>query len=156
MKAEVRVDAAALREFTTAVFTAAGVPADDAALEADVLLWANLRGVDSHGVLRIPVAHHDGNWFADDDTLARCEDNEQLLFRYVDAAGDEPTRQNRANPNGSLRHVAGVCSEAGNVVGLMPHPERFLEVTHHPEWTSRPIDPPHGRLVFESAVQYLH
>ena len=53
--AEVRVDAAALRAFTTAVFTAAGVPAADAALEADVLLWANLRGVDSHGVLRIPA-----------------------------------------------------------------------------------------------------
>lgn len=75
------------------------------------------------GALQLPVAHGEGCWVADDDTLARAEDAGQLLFHYVSAAGQpDPS----ANPNGSLRDVAGVCSARGNVVGLMPHPERAV------------------------------
>ncbi|MDH5188822.1 MAG: phosphoribosylformylglycinamidine synthase subunit PurQ [Rhodospirillaceae bacterium] len=65
--------------------------------------------------ITIPVAHHDGNYFTDDETLKRIEGNGQVAFRYVD------------NPNGSLNSIAGVYNERGNVLGLMPHPERLVD-----------------------------
>lgn len=71
--------------------------------------------------LRIPIAHHDGNYFADEATLARLEGEGQVLFRYLNAKGE---RQAGAAPNGSLNDIAGICNAAGNVVGMMPHPER--------------------------------
>jgi phosphoribosylformylglycinamidine synthase len=78
--------------------------------------------------LRVPVAHGEGCYYADDATLDELERDGQVLFRYVDEDGkvaadpDDP-----ANPNGSLRAIAGVCNSAGNVAGLMPHPERMAE-----------------------------
>jgi phosphoribosylformylglycinamidine synthase len=72
------------------------------------------RGVK--GPLRLPIAHMEGNWFADPATLARVEGEGQIVFRYRGGA-----------PNGALRDVAGVCNAAGNVLGLMPHPERYVE-----------------------------
>jgi phosphoribosylformylglycinamidine synthase subunit PurQ / glutaminase len=78
--------------------------------------------------LRIPIAHGEGCYYADEATLDELERNGQVLFRYVRADGgpaldpDDP-----ANPNGSLRAIAGVCNSAGNVAGLMPHPERMSE-----------------------------
>lgn len=74
--------------------------------------------------IRIPVAHGDGRYTADGDVLARLEGEGHVVFRYVDANG-EPTGE--ANPNGSLRNIAGIVSEAGNVLGMMPHPERAME-----------------------------
>jgi phosphoribosylformylglycinamidine synthase len=68
------------------------------------------------GPLRLPIAHMEGHWYADDDTLARVEGEGQVIFRYVGGA-----------PNGALHDVAGVCNAGGNVVGLMPHPERYVE-----------------------------
>ena len=70
-------------------------------------------------VLAIPVSHGDGNYYADAETLERMEANGQIAFRYCDAAGDVTPE---ANPNGSLDNIAGVTNEAGNVLGLMPHP----------------------------------
>jgi phosphoribosylformylglycinamidine synthase len=72
-------------------------------------------------ILRIPVAHGDGRYFAPPDVLDRLEENRQVVFRYVDANG-ETTAQ--ANPNGSERNIAGVLNDGGNVLGMMPHPER--------------------------------
>jgi phosphoribosylformylglycinamidine synthase len=74
--------------------------------------------------IRIPVAHGDGRYTADGDVLARLEGEGRVVFRYVDASG-QATRA--ANPNGSLRNIAGIVSEAGNVLGMMPHPERAME-----------------------------
>jgi phosphoribosylformylglycinamidine synthase subunit PurQ / glutaminase len=74
--------------------------------------------------LSIPVAHHDGNFFADEDTLDRLEDRGQVAFRYCDAAGEILPE---ANPNGSARNIAGVFNESKNVLGLMPHPENAVE-----------------------------
>lgn len=71
--------------------------------------------------LRIPIAHHDGNYFADEDTLARIEGEGQVLFRYLSESGE---RVAGAAPNGALHDIAGICNAAGNVVGMMPHPER--------------------------------
>jgi len=82
------------------------------------------QGYDRNAIVRIPVAHHDGNYFADDATLAALEDNERVAFRYCDQAG-EPTAN--ANPNGSAANIAGIVNEAGNVLGMMPHPERLAD-----------------------------
>jgi phosphoribosylformylglycinamidine synthase subunit PurQ / glutaminase len=78
--------------------------------------------------LRMPIAHGEGCYFADDPTLDAVEADRQVLFRYVSAAGDRAGEDDRdANPNGSLRAIAGVLNAAGNVAGLMPHPERASE-----------------------------
>jgi len=71
--------------------------------------------------LRLPVAHGEGSYIADERTLDGLESNDQIVFRYVDSGGD-PTPA--ANPNGSLRNIAGICNRERNVVGMMPHPDR--------------------------------
>ena len=81
-------------------------------------------GYEPQQVLRIPIAHAEGNYRADAATLDRLEGEGRVLFRYVDRDG-EPT--SAANPNGSARNVAGILNESGNVMGMMPHPERALE-----------------------------
>jgi len=75
-------------------------------------------------VLRMPIGHGEGRWVADPDTLAEVEAGGQVVFRYTDAAGAATPD---ANPNGALANIAGVSNVAGNVVGLMPHPERCAE-----------------------------
>jgi phosphoribosylformylglycinamidine synthase len=75
-------------------------------------------------VLRMPIAHGEGRYVADRATLERLEDEGRVVFRYVDAHG-EPTTE--ANPNGSLHAIAGIVSAEGNVLGMMPHPERAVE-----------------------------
>jgi phosphoribosylformylglycinamidine synthase subunit PurQ / glutaminase len=78
--------------------------------------------------LRMPIAHGEGCYFADDPTLDGLEADRQVLFRYVDASGASAAEDDRAaNPNGSLHAIAGVVNAAGNVAGLMPHPERAAE-----------------------------
>jgi phosphoribosylformylglycinamidine synthase I len=72
-------------------------------------------------VLNIPIAHHDGNFFCDNDTLKSLYDNEQVLVKYCDKDG------NIKNPNGSIDSIAGICNKEKNVFGLMPHPERAME-----------------------------
>jgi phosphoribosylformylglycinamidine synthase subunit PurQ / glutaminase len=81
-------------------------------------------GIDDGTVLRLPIAHGDGRYFADPETLARLEENGQIIFRYTDASGN-PIPD--ANPNGSANAIAGICNEQRNVVGLMPHPERAYD-----------------------------
>jgi phosphoribosylformylglycinamidine synthase len=74
-------------------------------------------------VLRMPIAHGEGQYVADAETLSLLENEGRVVFRYVDADGQ---RGAEANPNGSLNDIAGICNEDGNVVGLMPHPERAV------------------------------
>ena len=78
------------------------------------------RGYAPGQVIRCPVAHHDGNYFADPETLARLEGDGQVAFRYADGT----------NPNGSINDIAGIVSASGNVLGLMPHPENLIEAAH--------------------------
>ena len=87
-------------------------------------------------ILRCPVAHHDGNYFADADTLARIEDGRQVVFRYAEGT----------NPNGSINDIAGIVNERGNVLGLMPHPENLIEDAHGGS---------DGRPLFEAALTSL-
>jgi phosphoribosylformylglycinamidine synthase I len=82
----------------------------------------------THGPLRMPIAHGEGCYFADPASLDALERDGRVLFRYVDPDGATATEDDRAaNPNGSLRAIAGVLNDAGNVAGLMPHPERAAE-----------------------------
>lgn len=94
-------------------------------------------------LLRIPIAHGEGCYFADDATLAKLQANNQILWRYVNAQGEATVQ---ANPNGSLDNIAGVCNERRNVAGLMPHPERACEPL---------LNSDDGRLVFESLIHAL-
>ncbi|MTI45173.1 phosphoribosylformylglycinamidine synthase subunit I [Roseibium hamelinense] len=85
-------------------------------------------------VWRCPVAHHDGNYFADGDTLKALEDNGQVVFRYA----------NGTNPNGSINDIAGITNAKGNVLGMMPHPENLVEPLHGGT---------EGRILFESLLE---
>jgi phosphoribosylformylglycinamidine synthase subunit PurQ / glutaminase len=100
-------------------------------------------GYTAGQTLSIPVAHHDGNFFADEDTLDRLEDRGQVAFRYCDAAGGVVPD---ANPNGSARNIAGVFNEAKNVLGLMPHPENAVETLQGST---------DGRAMFKGIVEAL-
>jgi phosphoribosylformylglycinamidine synthase I len=75
----------------------------------------------TQSVVRMPIAHGEGNYFADEDTIQALEDEGRILFRYTDAEGKTTPE---ANPNGSLNNIAGIMNKRGNVFGMMPHPER--------------------------------
>lgn len=92
-------------------------------------------------LLRVPVAHGEGCYFADDATLENLKAKKQILWQYVNEKG-EATEQ--SNPNGSVLNIAGICNEARNVAGLMPHPERASEPL---------LGSADGRLIFESLVE---
>jgi len=91
-------------------------------------------------VLQVPVAHGEGNYFTDSDTLKKIQDNDQILFRYCDAAGQLSPE---ANVNGSIDHIAGICNKQRNVLGMMPHPERAVE---------KQLGSDDGKLLFESIL----
>ena len=82
------------------------------------------REIEAGGVIRVPIAHGEGCYFADKETLASLQANDQILFHYVTADGEQT---DEANPNGSLLNIAGICNEPRNVCGMMPHPERASE-----------------------------
>lgn len=77
-------------------------------------------------VLQLPIAHGEGNYFAEPELVSELEKNRQVVFRYTDEAG---RTSDHANPNGSVNSIAGICNAARNVVGLMPHPERACEAS---------------------------
>ncbi len=83
-----------------------------------------LHGVPDSAVLRIPISHGEGNYFADAETVAELEDEGRVVLRYCDSLGDITES---ANPNGSVRNIAGIINNGGNVLGMMPHPERAGE-----------------------------
>jgi phosphoribosylformylglycinamidine synthase subunit PurQ / glutaminase len=94
-------------------------------------------------ILKIPIAHSDGNYSCDEATLAELEKNRQILFRYTSPDGKD---DNTGNPNGSVANIAGICNRERNVAGLMPHPERAVEST---------LDSEDGLVVFRSMVEAL-
>ncbi len=112
--------------------------------------WTNLRveSVDSPftnaaaegQVLRVPISHGEGNYFADPDTIAMLERDDRVLFRYSTETGEIT---DAANPNGSLNNIAGITNEGGNVMGMMPHPERCCESL---------VGGVDGRAIFESLL----
>ena len=91
-------------------------------------------------LLRVPVSHGDGNYFADPETLATLEEEGRVLFRYSDLSG-EATEE--ANPNGAAHNIAGIVNQAGNILGMMPHPERSCEAI---------LGGTDGNLIFQSII----
>ncbi|PLP61210.1 phosphoribosylformylglycinamidine synthase subunit PurQ [Mesorhizobium loti] len=91
------------------------------------------RGYQPNQIIRCPVAHHDGNYFAEADALARIEGEGRVVFRYAEGT----------NPNGSMNDIAGIINDKGNVLGLMPHPENLIEAAHGGS---------DGRALFEGAL----
>ena len=94
-------------------------------------------------LLRVPIAHGEGCYFADTDTIAKLKAKSQILWQYVNAKGD---LTDDANPNGAVENIAGICNERRNVAGLMPHPERACEPL---------LGSTDGRLIFESLFHAL-
>lgn len=94
------------------------------------------RGYEQGQIIRCPVAHHDGNYFAEPEVLKSIEDNGRVIFRYAE----------NTNPNGSVNDIAGIINEKGNVLGMMPHPENLIEHAHGGT---------DGRALFASALDRL-
>ena len=92
-------------------------------------------------ILRIPIAHNDGNYTCDSQTLADLQENRQIVFRYTTPDGTDDAA---GNPNGSMNNIAGICNRGRNVAGLMPHPERAVEAA---------LDSADGLVVFRSMVE---
>jgi phosphoribosylformylglycinamidine synthase len=94
-------------------------------------------------VLKIPIAHNDGNYMCDEATLAELEKNRQVVFRYTTPDGSDDAA---GNPNGSVNNIAGICNRERNIIGLMPHPERAVESA---------LDSADGLVIFQSMVEAL-
>jgi phosphoribosylformylglycinamidine synthase len=91
-------------------------------VEQNQSIWT--KNYQSQQILTLPIAHGEGRYYADSDTIKNLEDNQQILFRYVDCQG-EITED--SNPNGSLHNIAGISNKQGNILGMMPHPERAAD-----------------------------
>ena len=94
-------------------------------------------------ILKIPIAHNDGNYMCDEATLAELEKNRQIVFRYTTPDGNDDAA---GNPNGSIHNIAGICNRERNVIGLMPHPERAVESA---------LGSADGLMIFQSMVEAL-
>lgn len=101
------------------------------------------RGYNKKQIIRIPIAHHDGNYFCDEKIVTSLEDQNRIAFRYCEEDGSE---SDDANPNGSQRNIAGILNHGRNVLGMMPHPERLISST---------LGGTDGKAMFDSAVAAL-
>ncbi|MFP4356136.1 MAG: phosphoribosylformylglycinamidine synthase I [Phycisphaerae bacterium] len=103
----------------------------------------------------LPVAHGEGKFVTRDSAvLQQLAENDQIALRYTDAAGSA-TQQYPSNPNGSIDAIAGICDPTGRIMGLMPHPERFCQITNHPQWTRGNVERADGQIFFARAFDYF-
>lgn len=100
------------------------------------------------------VNHGEGKFFSSPEIIKKVEDENLVVFRYVDEAGN-PTQSYPQNPNGSTNAIAGVTDPTGRVLGLMPHPEKFIDTTQYPNWRREKITKPHGSFIFEDMIQFV-
>jgi phosphoribosylformylglycinamidine synthase len=122
-------------------------------VRSEKCVW--LQGIER---MYLPVAHGEGQFIARDEaTLHALAVGGQLCLRYATDEGATEVVPYPQNPNGAQRNVAGVCDATGRVFGLMPHPERHIDFTHHPRWTRREQQPEHGDglMVFQNAIAYF-
>ena len=98
-------------------------------------------------VFSAPIAHFEGNYFAESDTVKKLEDRDQVMFRYCNPEGLVQPQNTQWNPNGAINAIAGICNERGNVVGLMPHPERAAEAL------VGGIGGSSGRMLFDASLR---
>ena len=112
----------------------------------------NTSEVNTH-VLELAVNHGEGKFYSEPKTIQKIEDESLVTFRYVDESG-QPTNTYPQNPNGSLNAIAGVCDPSGRILGLMPHPEKFVDITQYPNWRREKITKPHGAFIFEELIKF--
>jgi len=101
------------------------------------------KSINGKNVMKVPIAHGEGNYFADENTLKELEDNNQIVFRYSERDGSITSS---SNPNGSVKNIAGIINKAGNVLGMMPHPERSSDSV---------LGKTDGSLIFKSLVNNI-
>lgn len=101
------------------------------------------KDINPDKVLKIPVAHGEGNYFADEDTLKQLEESNQIVFRYT---SPDKKENDRYNPNGSIRNIAGIINKQGNILGMMPHPERACDPV---------LGKTDGQLIFRSIINNI-
>ena len=106
-------------------------------------ITAFTENIPAQKVLKIPIAHAEGRYFADEKTIQNLIDNKQIIFKYCDKNGEI---NNRINPNGSLKNIAGICNAERNVFGMMPHPERACDPT---------LKNTDGKLILEGAISIM-
>lgn len=112
-----------------------------------------LQGLKYH-TFSYAVAHGEGQFFASAEILARIEEQNLVAFRYIDDMGTI-TQSYPQNPNGSLNAIAGICDPSGRILGMMPHPERFVRFEQHPNWRRLTIAKPHGQPFFEHLIEFV-
>ena len=136
--------------------------------------WVNLKidpgspCVFTRGISRIelPVRHGEGKFYASEGDIDRLFDKKQVVMQYAHENGDEAGGEWPANPNGSIKDIAGICDPSGRIFGLMPHPEAYHHYTNHPDWTREKEyrarrgekledEEGHGIRIFRNAVDYL-
>lgn len=116
--------------------------------------------------LDLPVRHGEGKFYAEDETINRLLENNQIALQYSDGNGNPAGGKWPMNPNGSIKDIAGICDPSGRIFGLMPHPEAFNHYTNHPDWTlkkealqrqGKTIESEEGEGIklFRNAVEYL-
>lgn len=114
---------------------------------------AFLMGIQGQ-IMSYQVAHGEGKLFSPSSTIEKLEKQKLVVFRYVDDSG-KATQNYPANPNGSLNAIAGICDPTGRILGLMPHPERFVRREQYPNWRRNNIDVPHGLPIFKAMISYV-
>ena len=102
-------------------------------------------------ILDVAVNHGEGKLYAPPETIDKIEEEKLVIFRYADANGKTASKYPQ-NPNGSTNAIAGVCDPSGKILGLMPHPEKFVSNFQHPNWRRQRFAKPHGRFIFENMV----
>ncbi|HBQ50358.1 TPA: phosphoribosylformylglycinamidine synthase [Candidatus Daviesbacteria bacterium] len=104
--------------------------------------WVRVRDEKSKRIFWMSINHGEGKFFANNETIKAIETKGLVIFRYID------------NPNGSINDIAGVTDPTGRVIGLMPHPEKFMDLTQYPNWRRDKITKPHGSFIFEEMIKY--
>ncbi len=110
-------------------------------------------------IFDIAINHGEGKFLAEDAVISKIEKDKLVIFRYVDEKGNQ-TQKYPQNPNGSINAIAGITDPTGHIIGLMPHPEKFIDITQHPNWrrqsAGRRITKPHGAYFFENLIKYAN
>ena len=126
-------------------------------LRAEPSICKLLKNLEKRMLLKMPIGHGEGRFLARDDVLRKLVNQKQITFKYVMPNGSDANGVYPYNPNGSALDIAGICNSKGNVMGLMPHPERAYFGWQLPDWTGKEIVQEYGdgRLVLESIVKYV-
>lgn len=108
----------------------------------------------NYNIGHFAVNHGEGKFFTSNETIKIIEQSGLVAFRYVDDQG-KPTQKYPGNPNGSLNAIAGVVDPTGRIFGMMPHPEKFVDITQFSNWRREKITKPHGAFIFEDMIKFV-